>query len=191
VSATLATDLKQWAYCPRIVYYRALMPGAGKQTFKMEEGKRAQELIEGLEVRRRLSRYGFEEAQRRFGVWLEDEELGLAGKIDLLLEAGDEGAVVDFKLTSGDPGANHRAQLAGYAVLAERVLGLRVRRCLLVRIPDSRVFEFEVSEADREGVVRAITGMREMVSREELPEPTKVRGRCAECEYQNFCGDVW
>ena len=30
------TDLKQWAYCRRIVYYQHRMPGVGKQTYKME-----------------------------------------------------------------------------------------------------------------------------------------------------------
>jgi len=35
------TDLKQWAYCRRIVYYQQRMPGVGKPTYKMEEGKTA------------------------------------------------------------------------------------------------------------------------------------------------------
>ena len=39
------TDLKQWAYCPRIVYFQQRMPGVGKQTYKMGEGKAAQEVL--------------------------------------------------------------------------------------------------------------------------------------------------
>ena len=191
MSPVLATDLKQWVYCPRIVYYRIVMPGAGKPTYKMEEGRRAQESIESLELRRTLARYGFEKARRRFAVWLSDEGLGLAGKIDLLLDENGEGAVVDFKLTSGEPGENHRAQLTGYAVLAERGLGLRVDRCFLVRIPDSRVFEIEIREADRVRICEMVSEIRRSMETEVLPAPTAVRGRCRECEYQNFCGDVW
>ena len=39
------TDLKQWAYCPRIVYFQQRMPGVGKQTYKMGEGKAAQDMV--------------------------------------------------------------------------------------------------------------------------------------------------
>ena len=31
------TDLKQWAYCQRVVYYHRVMPAIGKPTFKMRE----------------------------------------------------------------------------------------------------------------------------------------------------------
>ena len=64
------TDLKQWAYCRRIVYYQHRMPGVGKQTYKMGEGKAAQDMVEQLEMRRTLREYGFEGAGRKFGVWV-------------------------------------------------------------------------------------------------------------------------
>src|SRR6476661_2090822 len=96
------TDLKQWAYCQRIVYYHRVMPAVGKPTFKMREAIAAQDLVESLEMRRGLQAYGFEDAQRRFNVWLSDEALGLSGKADLLLVAPGRVAAVDFKLTSGE-----------------------------------------------------------------------------------------
>ena len=68
------TELRQWSYCPRVVYYHLTMPGAGRSTFKMEEGLRAQDLIESLEMRRTLREYGMADAERQFGVWLSDEE---------------------------------------------------------------------------------------------------------------------
>ena len=187
----MVTDLKQWAYCRRIAFYRHVMPGIGKATYKMEEGKRAQEMIESLEVRRSIAKYGLGEAQRRFGVWLSDERSGLSGKIDLLLEAEAEAGVVDFKLTSGDPGENHRLQLAGYAALVHGATGRMVRHGFVCRIPDSRVFEIAIDEAAIERVRRAVAEIRECWDKELLPEPTRVAARCTECEYQNYCGDIW
>jgi CRISPR/Cas system-associated exonuclease Cas4 (RecB family) len=32
--------------------------------------------------------------------------------------------------------------------------------------------------------------MREMIRKEAMPPPTRHRGRCAECEFRRFCGDV-
>jgi CRISPR-associated exonuclease Cas4 len=185
------TELRQWAYCPRVVYYHITMPGAGRSTYKMEEGLRAQELIESLEMRRTLREYGLTDAERQFGVWLSDAATGLSGRLDLLLRSERTAAVVDFKLTSGDVGENHKMQLAGYAVLVEKVLGLSVPNTFLFRIPDNRVFAVPVSEQLRDQVAKSIAAIRSMRESQELPEPTAVRARCTECEYANYCGDIW
>lgn len=185
------TDLKQWVYCERIVYYRRVMPVVGLATFKMREAVAAQDLVEALEMRRGLGAYGMEDARRRFNVWLSDEGLGLSGKADLVLEADERVAVVDFKLTGGEVGENHRMQLAGYSMLAEAVYGRVAEVAFLYRIPDNRVFAVEVTAALREAVGKAVAGIRGMSETEVCPGATAVRKRCAECEYANYCGDVW
>lgn len=185
------TDLKQWAYCQRIVYYHRVMPGVGKPTFKMKEAVAAQDLVEGLEMRRGVKAYGLEDARRRFHVWLRDEVVGLSGKADLLLESSDQVAAVDFKLSSGEVGENHRMQLAGYSMLAEAACGLPARWGFLYRIPDNRVFAVEITQALREAVRVAIAAIHEMAETQSCPSPTPVRKRCTECEFSNYCGDVW
>jgi CRISPR-associated exonuclease Cas4 len=185
------TDLKQWVYCPRIVYYHRAMPAVGKPTYKMREAIAAQDLIEAMEMRRSLEKYGLEGASRRLNVWMQDATLGLSGKADLILESASEVAVVDFKLTSGDPGKNHRMQLTGYSLLAEAIYGLPARRAFLYRIPDSRVFTIEITDRLREAVTAAVAGIRDVGETQLCPEPTEVRGRCVECEYANYCADVW
>ncbi len=185
------TELKQWVYCARIVYYHRVMPGVGQATYKMKEAVRAQEMIESLEMRRTLREYGLDGAERQFGVWLTDERLGLSGKLDLLLKGEDESAVVDFKLTSGEAGENHFMQLAGYAVLVEAALGQRVGLTFVYRIPDNRVFPVRITPVLRERVEHVLKRIRRIEETQELPEPTTVRQRCAECEYANYCGDIW
>ena len=149
-------ELRQWTYCPRVVYYHLMMSGAARSTYKMEEGLRAQELIEGLEMRRTLRQYGLVNAERRFGVWLQDEELGLTGKIDLLLKAEKTASVVDFKLTSGEVEENHRMQLAGYAMLTEAALQVQVPVTFLYRIPDNKIFPVIIETDLRARVRRAV-----------------------------------
>lgn len=185
------TDLKQWAYCRRIVYYHRVMPAVGRPTYKMKEALAAQDLIEGLEMRRGVKEYGLENASREFNVRLSDGLLGLSGKADLLLETCDQVAVVDFKLTSGELGENHRMQLAGYSLLAEGARGVPARRGFLYRIPDNRLFAVEITPELREAVVAAIAAIRKMAEREWCPPATPVRGRCVECEFSNYCADVW
>ena len=185
------TDLKQWVYCQRIVYYHWVMPAVGKPTYKMKEAKAAQELIESLEMRRSLGEYGLDQARRRFNVWMTDPEIGLSGKVDLLLEAEREVAVVDFKLTAGEVGENHRIQLAGYSLLAEAVSGRPAAKAFLMRIPDSRVFTVEIGAELRQSVREAVLRIREMAEKQSCPDPTSVLAQCRECEFANYCGDVW
>lgn len=185
------TELRQWTYCPRVVFFHQFMPGAGRETFKMKEGLRAQEMIESLEMRRTLREYGLEGAERQFGVWLEDDRLGLTGKLDLLLRGPEVASVVEFKLTSGELGENHRMQLAGYALLVEATSGERVENTFLFRIPDNRVFRVPLTEELRNRVAEVVGAIRRMKDAEEMPEATLIRARCAECEYANFCADVW
>jgi CRISPR-associated exonuclease Cas4 len=185
------TDLKQWAYCQRIVFYHRVMPAVGKPTFKMREAIAAQDLIESLEMRRGLHAYGLESAQRRFGVWLKNEALGLSAKTDLILEMPDRLAVVDFKLTAGEAGDNHRMQLAGYSLLAEAVYRRPAPVAFLFRIPDNRVFPIDITPDLRKAVTDSISAIRLMGDQQLCPPPTPVRGRCLECEFANYCADVW
>lgn len=188
------TDIKNWAYCARVVFYHRVMPEAAPMTGKMRSGIKAQELVERLELRRTLERYGFEGARRLYGAWLSSEELGLSGRVDLALlrEETGEGAVVDYKLTSSEPGDNHRMQLHGYAMLVESAhAGVKVGRAFLYRIPDNRVFVIPIEDEWRRRVTAAVAGIREMVGEQALPAATSVRGRCEDCEFANYCGDVW
>lgn len=184
------TDLKQWAYCPRIVYYHRVLGEAGTPTFKMREGVAANDMLERLEARRGLQKFGWEAAEKRFRVWLKDEDLGLCGRLDFVLVRGDEAAVVEFKLTAGDVGDNHRLQMGGYAALLEAGWGVRVESGFFYRIPDDQIWRVDLG-GWKERAREAVGAIRVMEREGAIPEATAVRGRCVDCEYANFCGDVW
>jgi CRISPR-associated exonuclease Cas4 len=186
-----ATDLKQWAYCPRIPFYRYVLPVRPAPTYKMQRGKDIQAAVEALERRRGFRPYGKRDGERRFGLWLHSERLGISGKLDLLILTADACYPVDFKDTEGGPRRNHRLQLAAYALLAEEAFERPAPDGFIYLVPEKRVVGLELSEADREEVRVAIREMRRMIQREELPAPTTVRARCAACEFRNYCRDIW
>jgi CRISPR-associated exonuclease Cas4 len=113
-------ELKQFVYCQRIFYYLSVQGLRPPATGLMERGRRLQEEFERLEPRRVLSRYGMEDARRYFSLSLTDPGLHLGGQTDLLLEAADRLAVVEFKASDAPLAENHRIQLTAYAMLAER-----------------------------------------------------------------------
>lgn len=185
------TDLKQFSYCKRIVFYQYVMPVEKKATFKMQEGKRVEAVIDRLEKRRSLRGYRLAEGLRHFHLWLRSEELGLSGKLDLLIESPRGFFPVDFKYTSGRPQKNHRYQLCGYALLVEETYKQTVTHGFIYLIPQEEVVILDLTQEHKDEALRMLEEMREMIHKEQMPEPTPVRSRCAECEYRNYCGDIF
>jgi len=189
--ALRVSDLKQYAYCPRIVYYQHVMPVERATTYKMMYGKEAHAALEALEQRRKLRAYGLDAGERMFHLWLSSSRLGLSGKLDLLIRTEQGFYPVDFKHTEGRPHRNHLLQLAAYALLVEERYGVPVERGFLYLIPSKDVVEVEITDALKQEVLEVIQRIHEMVRREALPPPTPVRARCTDCEYQNYCADIW
>jgi len=185
------SDLKQFVYCPRIFYFMTVQPVRPPATGLMERGQRLQEEFERLEPRRVLTRYGFAEARRHFSITLRDGELGLTGQADLLLEAEDKLAVVEFKASGAALAENHRLQLAAYALLAERKFGRPCPVAYALFADREEIEEVPLGAALREEVSKALERMRGVLERGEFPPPTSLRARCHECEYGNFCGDIF
>jgi len=184
-------DLKQFAYCPRIVFYQYVMPVEKKATFKMIEGKRAEADIDKLEKRRSLRGYRLAEGKRHFQLWLRSEGLGLSGKLDLLIESPRGFFPVDFKYTSGRPQKNHLYQLCGYALLVEEAHGQPVTHGFIYLIPQEEVVIVDLTQERKAEALEMLEEMRGMIRTEKMPEPTPVRSRCTECEYRNYCGDIF
>lgn len=185
------TDLKQWAYCPRIPFYRYVLPVEHVRTHKMARGKAVQAALEALERRRRLREYRLGEGERLFGVSLHSEELHLAGKLDLLIVSRSACFPVDFKDTEGGVRRNHRVQLAAYSFLVEEAFGKPAREAFIYLVPTDDIVRVPIVPSDRGQVLAALATIRQMIATEDFPDPTPVRARCAACEYRNYCADIW
>jgi CRISPR-associated exonuclease Cas4 len=191
VSDLRISDLKQWFYCRRVVYWTYCLPVPKKSTYKMEHGAEQHEVLAALERRRELREYGLANGQRLFHVPLYSARLGLSGLLDLLVVTeGNQYFPVEFKETTGKVGMNHRYQLAGYAVLIEDVYNVEVTTGFIYRIPLKRVTSVRLTAALKRKARTALSEMRAMLDAERMPLPTPQRGKCVDCEFRRFCSDV-
>lgn len=94
-----ASDLRQYVYCARVVYYRYCVPVKPPPTYKMVEGKLQHERVEELEHRRSLRAYGLSDGERVFHVRMGSERLGVSGLVDMIIVRRHEVIPVEFKLT--------------------------------------------------------------------------------------------
>jgi len=188
------SDLKQYSYCPRVVYYTYCVPGVRPTTFKMQMGEQAQKRVSRLETRRTLRAYGVEEGKRHFHVALRSWELGLSGQVDLVIEAQVDGKrraiPVDFKLSRRPPGLNLKVQLACYALLLERTWQTKVTEGFIHLIPSRSRVRVAMEQRLLRKAKALVAEVRAMVESQRMPPPTPRRARCVDCEFRRFCNDV-
>jgi CRISPR-associated exonuclease Cas4 len=184
------TDVKQWVYCPRILYYRVCLPDVRPITHKMEFGVEAGRAEEGREERRSLRAYGLAAGEREFNVRLQSERLGLRGEADMVITT-PEGEVipVDYKFSAID-GPHFQMQVAAYALLLEERRACAVRRGFLYLIPERRAERVLIDQRLRARTLAALEAMRRMLACEKMPAPAGNLRKCAACEFRRFCNDV-
>lgn len=185
------SDLKQYAYCPGVVYYQYLMPVGKKTTFKMDYGKIEESRIDKLESRRKLRRYGLSEGKRYFHHPLDSPRLQLSGKLDLLIQTEKEYYPVDFKYTTGRPYKNHIYQLCGYALILDDIYGTEVKAGFVYLIPRDDAVVFELNGFLKRETISMLSEIRDMIRLDKMPGVVENRNKCHDCEYKNYCGDVF
>jgi CRISPR-associated exonuclease Cas4 len=187
------TDLKQYVYCPRILYYHHCLPRVRPTTYKMEASIEAHRSAERRERRRTLRAYGLERGERHFNVPLVSERLGMRGEVDLVIETEIDGCreaiAVDYKL-SRKGGKHFELQLTAYAVMVEDAWGVPVRQCFLYLIPLRQAKEVHITPRRRTALDEALAVMNAMLLTEQMPLPTRQRSKCLSCEFRRFCNDV-
>jgi len=183
----VVTDIKNYLYCPRVVYFGYFYPGPRPVTYKMEEGKRSHQRTEALEERRTLRAYGLRDGEREFGVRMHSERLALSGLLDMAIVREQEAIPVEFKHSTAGLRLNHKYQLTAYALLAEERYGRPVRRGFVYFIPLKRAVEVAITPHMRRYVTRMLREIRQMLATERMPRGTGQRGRCVECEFRRMC----
>lgn len=187
------TDLKQYTYCSRILYFNRCLPAIRPITEKMAEGRRAQEDEQGREARRQLRTYGFTSGQRHFDVALYSSGLGISAVIDLVILRPDGQNIaipVDYKL-SDLAGEHFKLQLACYGLLVEEEMELPAPYGFIYLMPERRAQKVLITARDRERIQAALGEMREIVEAERMPVMTTRPARCVNCEFRRFCNDVF
>ena len=185
------TDLKQYTCCPRIVFYRYCLPHIRPLTVLMEEGIRQHTLEEEREERRSLRHYEVVAGERTFDLLLQSRQLGLIGRIDLVIRTPDqEGIVVEYKYSEQKTGPHFKVQLAAYALLLEEAWGIPVKRGYIYSIPLRRAEMIPITPQLRKKVVQTIEHIRSTIEQEIMPAPPTAQARCLTCEFRRFCNDM-
>lgn len=190
------SDLKQWQYCGRVVWYRFCLPDIRPVTALMKAGRESQRAEEGREERRSLRAYGLDVGERFFDVWLRSERLGVRGRVDLVVVVPVRGAdaveaiVVDYKDSEQKAGPHFKVQLMAYALLLEEVWEIPVRQGFIYHIPTRRAEQVALTGGLRRKALALIEDVHRAIRSEAMPPAPSSRRQCVACEFRRFCNDV-
>lgn len=183
-------ELRQWHYCPRVVFFERCTPIRRRETILMTHGRDIHQTEQQKEKRRTLSRYELGEGERRYNVRLTHAALGLTGELDMLIVDGTNAYPVEFKHSRRPPDTGHKWQLAAYALLVESELGLSVPHAYWHSSLTRQTHTIPCDTRLKNRTRKTIAEIRAAIHDERCPAPTSQPAKCLECELKNFCGDT-
>lgn len=187
--------IKQYHFCPRIIYFMEVLGIRERATESMESGREEHEKLTRLDLRRKtlFGHRRIRVLERWVRVQVTSEKLGLVGTIDLVVLTEEGLAVVEYKHSKPPrkPPKSHIYQAAAYAMLAEEHFGRPVRR-FFIHYDDgesSKTFVFTLTKSIREHVLWTVRKIRSIMEGEYLPRPTDTR-KCRSCGYFKVCKGI-
>lgn len=186
------SDIKQFIYCPRKVYYTYVEPVPWKETFKMQYGRKQHDELCKKEKRRSLQIYGLKEGKRYFGYNVHSDKYNISGKLDILIDSEDISGQryfpVECKDTDSQIHNSTKYQLIAYALAMEEQLGSPVNQGYIYIIPEEKVYTIYITDEERNYVTKVLSSIRNIIENEHYPNP-RSKKRCLACEYIRYCND--
>jgi CRISPR-associated exonuclease Cas4 len=181
--------LKQYTYCPRVVYYETCTLDVRPTTYKMQAGSDAHDRERNRAARRSMFAYHIQTGERHFDVHIRSSKLNLAGLIDEVVLTPDEAIIADYKLADWT-GDNHLVQLAAYSLLVEEAFNLSVKRGFIYLMKLRRFEEIAIDATLRGVVLETLHNIEHIRLYEYMPPPVAEKNKCISCEFRRFCNDI-
>jgi len=180
--------IRQWCYCPRVVYYMELTDIAFHRPAWVKQGEDFHRMETQLWKRRNLSRFNLEKGEVHHNLTLRDDALGLHGIVDMAIETEEAVYAVEFKLSANNKSRGDQLQLAAYAMLLEKhfsrpsPVGFLVGKGKVLHV-------IAINTDKRNAVMEMADRIKRMLQLGLKPESSATVAQCCICEYVNFCND--
>lgn len=172
------SDLRQWHFCPRVVYWRRAFRAPTKVGRLAELTEADPKWISDLKE--------FSNCEIKRQVCLSSESLGLYGCLDALAICHELHPV---EMKRGVVRDGHLVQLAAYAMLVEEAFGKKVRLGFLY-YPGEKLERVNIDRRLRGRMLHTLKEVRKILETGEMPEPTVDRWKCRVCDHYHYCGGI-
>ena len=180
--------IRQWCYCPRVVYYMELTGIPIQKPAWVKQGTEFHKLEKKLWQRRNLSRFKLNTGKIYHNLNLRSDEFALHGIVDMAIETSDAVYAVEFKLSAKDKKRKDKLQLTAYAMLLEKHFSKPSPVGFLAG-KGKVLHKIDIDKRSRQNVMETADSIRKMLDKGAKPESSATTVQCCNCEYINFCND--
>ena len=180
--------IRQWCYCPSVVYYMELTDISIHRPIWVKQGEDFHQLEEKLWQRRNLSRFKLASGKRHHNLAMRNEDLGLHGIVDMAVETDAAVYAVEFKLSVNNKKRGDILQLVAYALLLEKHFSKPSPVGFLAG-KDKVLYSIDMETTKQKDVIAIADEIRRILRRGSKPESSATVAQCCACEYVNFCND--
>ena len=180
--------IRQWCYCPRVVYYMELNNIVIHRPAWVKQGENFHEKERELWKRRNLSRFNLDEGKIYHNLLLKSEKFPFHGIVDMAIECSDSVYPVEFKLSTKMAKRKDWLQLTAYAMLLEEKFSKP--SCFGFLTGKANViYKIKIDKQKRQEVLEIISKINDMLEKGIKPDSSATSVQCCACEYINFCND--
>ncbi len=188
LSSVPANLIRQWCYCPRVVYYQELVELPIQRPAWVAQGERFHQMEARLWQRRNLACFQLEDGKQHHNLPMRSATLGLHGIADMVVETDEAVYAVEFKLAASNKKRGDVLQLAAYAMLAEDHFQKPGTVGFLAG-SGKTLHTINIDTEKRQQVATVAQAIRTMLAKGRKPESSASLAQCGACEYVNFCND--
>jgi len=187
--AITATDIMNFAYCPRIIHFVYVLKQPQFTTVKEFKGREKFTEWEKKSSRNKLIRDCSSKLPKRRNLYLYDPETNLKTFVDCVLFNEEAKEAYPFQIKYGyQPKALYLTQkyqlwLEGY--LIEKMLDYKVPYGYIKYTKDNSLVK--ISLGIKGEILKVAEQIKSIIGNELFPEPTPYMKRCVDCCYRRMC----
>ncbi|MHA1750409.1 MAG: CRISPR-associated protein Cas4 [Promethearchaeota archaeon] len=181
-----AEDLRQFMYCPRIIYFRYVLRIHPPETTQMQRGTYIHE-----KVARKFDIKRYQNTETYFNIWITSESLGFKALLDCFEFNGKEIYPVEFKTGTeqifNKPPKHHEIQISAQAILLEEAFNMNVTKGIIKYIDAKKNLTINITIDKKLNVLNALKKIRYIIKNEDIPKKTINKNKCYSCEFWQYC----
>ncbi|SJZ37504.1 CRISPR-associated exonuclease Cas4 [Cetobacterium ceti] len=185
-----ATDLKNYLYCPRIIFYKKIhnLKEPIKNNILIKEGIKKH--ITKLNKNKYICKFleGFIERKVEFKIY--NEKLKLIGVIDELYFYEDELIIIEYKnsIYKGEVNNGELFQLIFYSLLVRNEYKKKINKGYIFYMKGKKkIAEIIFEKEDYLKCIKIIKNIFKIIDDEANPEVLENHEKCRGCEYKRLC----
>jgi CRISPR-associated protein Cas4 len=177
-------EIRQYSYCKRKIFFRYVLNGPMRQTYKMKYGTEEHETFQ-----KKISQ-SEEYIQKYYNIYLTAPKMCLVGLIDYFIFNGIEAFPVEIKtgnIPQGSLENPDKMQVSAQAILIENNFDFLVNKVRVYYSKPDKIKDYSIYADDKIKVIKKVEEIQSMIKSENIPERTPNKNRCRDCECNKYC----